>query len=78
MMAAAEGVGPMMVPTGVAEAYDGPRRGKRGREVDDHDVVLVRRGLESWETGVLAGGNLKRESEKGGGEGVVAEFLAQD
>ena len=30
MMAAAEGVGPMMVPTGVAEAYDGPRRGKRG------------------------------------------------
>ena len=56
----------MMVPTGVAEAYDGPRRGKRGREVDDHDVVLVRRGLESWETGVLAGGNLKRDSEKGG------------
>ena len=30
MMAAAEGVGPMMVPTGVAEAYDGPRRGKGG------------------------------------------------
>ena len=47
MMAAAEGVGPMMVPTGVAEAYDGPRRGKRGGMVDERDVVLVRRGLES-------------------------------
>ena len=46
MMAAAEGVGPMMVPTGVAEAYDGPRRGKGG-EVDERDVVLLRRGLES-------------------------------
>ena len=36
------------------------------------------RGLESRETGVLAGGNLKRESEKGGGVGVVAEFPPQD
>ena len=40
MMAAAEGVGPMMVLTGVAEAYDGPRQGKGGKkEVDEHGVV---------------------------------------
>ena len=41
----------MMVPTGVAEAYDGPRRGKRGGEVDERDVVLVHRCcvLVLWE-----------------------------
>ena len=65
MMAAAEGVGPMMVPTGVAEAYDGPRRGKGGRSTNAMSYSFAE--ASSPDARLLSRGSLKKEPEIGDG-----------